>query len=81
MIQNITIVLLCITGIVTLINLGFFIWMLVDVITGLWYKPKPPRNTSLKLEVWVLDEKADGNRLRMLGDEIGEKKEPVDKGG
>lgn len=54
--------------------------MLVDVVTGLWYKPKPPRNTSLILEVWVLDEKADGNRLRRLGDKIGEKKEPVDKG-
>ena len=80
MITIITYVLLCISGIVTIINLGFLIWMLVDVVTGLWYKPKPPRNTSLILEVWVLDEKADGNRLRRLGDKIGEKKEPVDKG-
>lgn len=56
MITIITYVLLCISGIVTIINLGFLIWMLVDVVTGLWYKPKPPRGTSFKIEIRGLGE-------------------------
>ena len=41
MIQHITIVFLCISGIVTIINLGFLLWMLVsDVINFFWYKAK-----------------------------------------